>query len=618
MPLNPPVEWERDRSFSTKPWMILCVVAVVVLFWNLGNSRFWDQDEGYYASVAAEMFDRGDWVVPTFNQELFAHKPPMMYWGMLVGFEMFGRNELGARWMSAIFGTLTVLLTYWLGKRLFNPKTGFFAALALTSSLMFTVVARSATADVHLAFFVLLSISLWCRDAFPSNGTVLSQEYAGLRIRWSTWIAVYTAMGFAVLSKGPIGVAFPVTILGVVHWWEHVSVQLNRFRNTALLSGVNELSWSQWLQAVLSPRNMVASILAMRPITALVTITVVAGPWFFAMQRQTDGAFLAEFLGVHHLNRFSQPMDNHSGPFFYYLIACLVGLYPWTAFALPTAIAWFKKSDWSDRKRAHLLLSAWVVVYLGVFSVASTKLPNYVIPAYPALALIIGNYFASWSLVAKPWERRWQWIGWGGLALIGLCITIGPSVLTTPLGVSPTTILDRLRIDSSMQSTIRWVSLLGLPLLAGGLGGYILLAMRRHEWLASVFTASSLAMMLLFWQIIVPLADRHQTPQELATSLKVQQHGAEGAGSIAVLNYFRPSMVYYAGQRILFFNSVEEIVEQSKVDPPSVIVVQEQRVQEINELTNDQYKVCNEFPEFPRRGKIVVLSRNDGPSILSR
>jgi len=104
----------------------------------------------------------------------------------------------------------------------------------------------------------------------------------------------------------------------------------------------------------------------------------------------------------------------------------------------------------------------------------------------------------------------------------------------------------------------------------------------------------------------------------LATSLKVQQHGAEGAGSIAVLNYFRPSMVYYAGQRILFFNSVEEIVEQSKVDPPSVIVVQEQRVQEINELTNDQYKVCNEFPEFPRRGKIVVLSRNDGPSILSR
>ncbi|MFN7629343.1 MAG: ArnT family glycosyltransferase, partial [Pirellula sp.] len=93
--------------------MILCVVAVVVLFWNLGNSRFWDQDEGYYASVAAEMFDRGDWVVPTFNQELCAHKPPMMYWGMLVGFEMFGRNELGARWMSAIFGTLTVLLTYW-------------------------------------------------------------------------------------------------------------------------------------------------------------------------------------------------------------------------------------------------------------------------------------------------------------------------------------------------------------------------------------------------------------------------------------------------------------------------------------------------------------------------
>jgi hypothetical protein len=75
-------------------------------------------------------------------------------------------------------------------------------------------------------------------------------------------------------------------------------------------------------------------------------------------------------------------------------------------------------------------------------------------------------------------------------------------------------------------------------------------------------------------------------------------------------------MVYYAGQKIQFFNSIEEIVEQSKLDPPSVIVVQKQRVQEISDLTNDHYKISDEFPEFPRRGKIVVLSWNDAlPSL---
>jgi 4-amino-4-deoxy-L-arabinose transferase-like glycosyltransferase len=592
--------------------MLLCLASVAVLFWNLGNSRFWDQDEGYYASVAAEMFSRGDWVVPTFNQELFAHKPPMMYWGMLAGFEVFGRNELGARWMSAFFGTLTVLLTYWLGKRIFDANTGLLAALALATSLMFTVVARSATADVHLAFFVLLSICIWSRDAFPATGVSQGIGSGVLQIRWSTWIAVYVSMGFAVLSKGPIGVAFPVTILGIVHWWEHVTIRLNESRD------IEPLTRAQWLRVVLSPWNVVSCIAAMRPITAMIMVASVAGPWFVAMQRQTDGAFLSEFLGVHHLNRFSQPMDNHSGPFFYYIIACIVGLYPWTAFALPTAIAWFDKNAWCDSRRSHFLLSAWVVVYLGVFSIASTKLPNYVIPAYPALALIIGHYFASWSCSKDAWERRWQWIGWGGLVLIGLCLAIGPSFLTTPLGSNQTTVLDRFRIDSSMQSTIRWVSLLGIPLIAGGLVGYILLATRRHSWLTSCFAASSLGMMLIFWHIIVPLADRHQTPQDLATALNEQHQGVGRAGSIAVLNYFRPSMVYYAGQRIQFFNSIEEIVEQSKLDPPSVIVVQEQRVQELRELTSDRYQISDEFPEFPRRGKIVVLSRNDPLLKLSR
>ncbi|MFM7926577.1 MAG: ArnT family glycosyltransferase, partial [Pirellula sp.] len=79
-----------SRSVTLRDCAWLLVACIVVLWLGLGTTRLWDQDEGYYASVAREMFDRQDWVVPTFNSELFAHKPPMMFWGMLVGFHFFG------------------------------------------------------------------------------------------------------------------------------------------------------------------------------------------------------------------------------------------------------------------------------------------------------------------------------------------------------------------------------------------------------------------------------------------------------------------------------------------------------------------------------------------------
>ena len=143
-------DWRTDSA-------LLVVLCVLVLWLGLGKTRLWDQDEGYYASVAREMFDRRDWIVPTFNQELFAHKPPLMYWGMLTGFHLFGVSEFATRWVSAIFGTGMVLLTYRLGRLLIDRKTALIASLVLASSLMFTVVARSATADVHLGFFILLA-----------------------------------------------------------------------------------------------------------------------------------------------------------------------------------------------------------------------------------------------------------------------------------------------------------------------------------------------------------------------------------------------------------------------------------------------------------------------------
>ena len=135
----------------------LLLACSLVLFLRLDSTRLWDQDEGFFAGTAAEMYAQDEWIVPVFNDEMFGHKPPWMYWMMMLGYQLFGVNELGARFFSAVFGTASVFLTYFLGSRLKNPRAGFLAGLALATCLMFSVVGRAATPDSYLVFFSTLA-----------------------------------------------------------------------------------------------------------------------------------------------------------------------------------------------------------------------------------------------------------------------------------------------------------------------------------------------------------------------------------------------------------------------------------------------------------------------------
>ncbi len=105
------------ESMRHQLWILLA--AGTVMFTNLGSARLWDQDEAFFARSAVEMHQRHEWVVPYFNGELFAHKPPLMFWMMRLGYGMFGVNEFAARFWPAVFGIATALLTYQLGRKLF-------------------------------------------------------------------------------------------------------------------------------------------------------------------------------------------------------------------------------------------------------------------------------------------------------------------------------------------------------------------------------------------------------------------------------------------------------------------------------------------------------------------
>jgi len=125
--------------------LIVAATAAVVFFTNLGGPSLWDRDEPRNAGCAAEMWERGDWIVPTFNDELRAHKPALLYWLMMTAYAVGGVNEFSARFWSAALGAATCLLTYGIGSRLYRPSVGLWAGVALATALNFGVAARAAT-----------------------------------------------------------------------------------------------------------------------------------------------------------------------------------------------------------------------------------------------------------------------------------------------------------------------------------------------------------------------------------------------------------------------------------------------------------------------------------------
>ncbi len=133
--------------------LLLAAIAAVMFFANLGGTHLWDIDEAIFSQAAKEMLERGDAVVPYFNGAMFPDKPALMYWMMISAYQLFGVTEFAARFWSAIFGILSVLLTYRLGRLMFSPAVGFWSGLILASTLNFNVIARAATPDSFLVFF---------------------------------------------------------------------------------------------------------------------------------------------------------------------------------------------------------------------------------------------------------------------------------------------------------------------------------------------------------------------------------------------------------------------------------------------------------------------------------
>jgi 4-amino-4-deoxy-L-arabinose transferase-like glycosyltransferase len=565
--------------------VVIAAIGAVLFQTGLGATHLWDDDETFFAEAAREMFERGDAVVPWFNGELFAHKPPFMYWMMMGAYKLFGVNEFAARLPSALFGIATALLVWQFGRLLYSAAVGFWAGVILVTSLNFVVISRAAAADAELAFFCTLPLYIFARATRLRREGIGNETCAKLLPGRRTMMIVYAAMGVATLVKGPIGCVLPTAVLGLYLLLATVpdarASQANRPR---------WLSWPAALWRTFSPARLAAATWQLRPLTAVAAILLVAGPWYVAVSWQTDGAFLDGFFGVHNFGRFLKPMENHRGPMVYYVAAICVGFFPWSLFLTPTVQQLIARIRETGRwKEADLFVCSWFAVWVGFFSVASTKFPHYIIPAYPAMALLTACFVVRW--IAEPeiyrtWLRRSAWIT---CAVVGVGIAV-----VLPI------------VSSIYLPGEELIGLIGVELVVAAAVLWRLTEQGRIRAGVCTMTATGVAFFLSIFCYAAVRIDRHQNHELFANAYRT---AAENRPVRIVTNeYFRPGLVFYFRRPVEQLWGNEKVAEAFRDGAAdTLLLTREERLPELRQVLPDDVQEIERSPWFLKSGQTLVL-----------
>ncbi len=585
--------------------VLLAAMAAASFFIALGSTRLWDEDEPKNAVCSQEMFARGDWVVPTFNGDLRTDKPILLYWCMLAAYQLLGVTELAARVPSALAGAGTVVLTYHLGRLLFDSRIGLLAGCLTTSALMFAVLARGATPDSLLILCIAASLLSFVAGVAIRRGghfTGALGEQIGQPISvhehglpMLACIGMYVGMGMAVLAKGPIGIVMPLGIIG--------SFLLFFDGPDATPLNINRL---QRLFSFFAPRRVFQAVQTLRLGWGLLLIALVALPWYLLVALRTDGQWVFGFLGTHNVGRFMHPMEHHHGLPIYYLVAILVGFFPGSVF-LPVSI-WSTirevHQNGSHRSAAAFLL-CWIGCYVGFFTLAATKLPNYVVPCYPALAIVTGACLNS--MVRHATQRDWRlWAGYGSLALAGATITIGLAIAARKL----------LNLDATVA----------LPGVVATLGGVACLALLYRGSIGVSVTAFVFICLAFTLSATTYTAWRASSAQDgplLADQIRRHVDFPSNAEPhVATFGYFTPSLVYYLGHHVERINKSMPLSGFFGQGGNALLLSREAYETHRDELPPD-VTVLAEEQRFLKPERIVLVGRpkkiaGDGAHTMSR
>lgn len=347
---------------------LLLLLAGNLLLWFAGVSHrpLGEPDEGRYAEIAREMLAGGDWISPRLNGYLFMDKPPLQYWATALAYQLFGINPFSARLWSLLSGLLGVLSTGWMATRLYGWRCGLLSAGVLASSLLWVIASHTITTDMGVAALLNFGIACLGVAGLGDHPPPLQR-----RLRWLGW----SGLALAMLAKGLISVVLPGLTLAAYLVWQR--------------------SWSL-------PRRLAI-------VRGGLLWLAIAAPWFVLMQWRHP-EFFQYFFVREHFTRFLTHQDHRSHPLWFFVPVLAAGLLPWPAL-LDTA-------SLRPRRAADRFLLSWAGTGFVFFSLSQSKLPFYILPVLPPLAVILAR--GALALPAQRLRRRLY-----GLATASLLLAAG-------------------------------------------------------------------------------------------------------------------------------------------------------------------------------------------------
>ncbi len=342
-----------DTAPLTRPIAIVLLIAFTLIwFTGLDTRKLMHPDEGRYAEIAREMAQSGDWVTPRLNGIKYFEKPALQYWIGAATFDAFGVTEWSARLWPALAGWLGVLFIGYTGLRIGGARIGLYAAATLGGCLWWAFNAHLLTLDAGLSWWMGAGLGSF----------LIAQVAARDAGEQRTWmIAAWIALALAVLSKGLIGIVLPGAALVI---YSLVERDLALWRRLHLAAGA-------------------------------VVFLAITAPWFIVVSLRNPEFF--DFFFIHeHFTRFLTTEAKRVAPWWYFAPMLAVGLLPWlTVFVWETRRAWTSASVSAGGFRWQRFALIWAAFIFVFFSLSGSKLPSYILPMFPALALIIAWQLSS-------------------------------------------------------------------------------------------------------------------------------------------------------------------------------------------------------------------------------
>jgi len=479
----------------------LLLIGSLLLFGaGIGMRSLWNPNEPVYAEGTREMIQHGTYHLPYVNGDVYSDKPIFYFWAMAAGCLLTGGlSEAGLRLPSVISGVLSVLLIYRLGRQVFGIRAGFLAAACLATTVMFWWHSQYIQMDQLLSFLILASLAcFFAAREMPSRRSPILLVASG------------AFMGLAFLTKGPVGLVVPAAILG------------------AYLLALGEVTW----------------ILRREVLWMGAAFLLFAAPWYLSLAFTGHREVLVDFFIRHNLERATDPFD-HRQPFWYYGPRLLSDLFPWSLF-LPAALLVPVRNEMERRGRLFAWL--WVGAVLVLFSLAGSKRGVYLLPLYPAAALLVGKF---WDEVFASGVPAWM-RGWARAALGFLGIFLGLASVGS-LGA----LMYSLRAGRYREEAV-WLVPLGAAALAGAA---VLTRFLRAGRIPAAAGAAAVTMAVIYLYadlVVFPLADRYKSPVPFCRQVQAVVGPEEEIRSFGLWRW-DAAYIFYTGRLMPVLRTREEL-----------------------------------------------------------